>query len=81
MIIHGVVLLPLVELLFCFYNNVFCKLTTATEKIIYIEGWKTFANANEIFGFNGWSSEVKSYKEDFVCKQQIYTLARFIYVI
>lgn len=35
-------------------------------KLTYAEGWKIINLANEIFGFNGWSSSVKSMMTDFV---------------
>ncbi|KAL1916077.1 uncharacterized protein VTP21DRAFT_6081 [Calcarisporiella thermophila] len=37
-----------------------------TGKITYIEGWKTINLANEIFGFNGWSSSIIDITVDFV---------------
>lgn len=33
--------------------------------VAYIEGWKALNIANEIFGFNGWSSELVGYTLDF----------------
>ncbi|OAV88842.1 hypothetical protein PTTG_04456 [Puccinia triticina 1-1 BBBD Race 1] len=35
-------------------------------KLTYIEGWRVIALANEVFGFDGWSSETKSIEVDFV---------------
>ncbi|CAK7894625.1 DNA repair and recombination protein Rad52p [[Candida] anglica] len=35
------------------------------QKVSYIEGWKALNLANEIFGFNGWSSELISTQVDF----------------
>ncbi|CAK9440234.1 uncharacterized protein LODBEIA_P43340 [Lodderomyces beijingensis] len=35
-------------------------------KINYIEGWKALNLANEIFGFNGWSSEMISCEIDYL---------------
>jgi hypothetical protein len=35
-------------------------------KLTYIEGWRVINLANEVFGFDGWSSEVKSLEVDFV---------------
>lgn len=35
-------------------------------RLAYIEGWKAYSNANEIFGFNGWSSEIISMEVDYV---------------
>ena len=29
------------------------------QKVVYIEGWKAVGLANEIFGFNGWSHDVR----------------------
>lgn len=34
-------------------------------KLTYIEGWKVINLANEVFGFNGWSSSVVSLSTDF----------------
>ena len=36
------------------------------QKVVYIEGHKVVNLANEIFGFNGWSHEVRSCTVDFV---------------
>ncbi|RKP29619.1 recombination protein Rad52, partial [Metschnikowia bicuspidata] len=36
------------------------------QSVAYIEGWKVLNLANEIFGFNGWSSELVSVNVDFV---------------
>jgi hypothetical protein len=35
-------------------------------KLTYIEGWRVINLANEVFGFDGWSSEVKNLSVDFV---------------
>lgn len=35
-------------------------------KLTYAEGWKIINLANEVFGFNGWSSTVVSLTTDFV---------------
>lgn len=37
------------------------------SKVSYIEAHKAVELANEIFGFNGWSTAVKSLEVDFVC--------------
>lgn len=34
-------------------------------KIAYIEGWTAISLANRIFGYDGWSSEIKSINADF----------------
>ncbi|EJD52974.1 Rad52/22 double-strand break repair protein [Auricularia subglabra TFB-10046 SS5] len=34
-------------------------------KLTYIEGWKLINIANEVFGFNGWSSQIVSAQIDF----------------
>jgi DNA repair and recombination protein RAD52 len=39
-------------------------------KLIYAEGWKIINLANEVFGFNGWSSSITSLAADYVCTQQ-----------
>ncbi|PLW14357.1 hypothetical protein PCANC_20896 [Puccinia coronata f. sp. avenae] len=36
------------------------------SKLTYIEGWRVIALANEVFGYDGWSSETKSIEVDFV---------------
>ncbi|KAK1228850.1 DNA repair protein rad52 [Marasmius sp. AFHP31] len=35
-------------------------------KLIYAEGWKVINLANEVFGFNGWSSSITSLTTDFI---------------
>jgi DNA repair and recombination protein RAD52 len=35
-------------------------------KLTYVEGWKIINLANEVFGFNGWSSSVVSLTTDFM---------------
>lgn len=39
---------------------------TGGQKVSYIEGWKALNLANDIFGFNGWSSELISVLVDFL---------------
>jgi len=36
------------------------------QKLTYAEGWKIINLANEIFGFNGWSSSIVSVTTDFM---------------
>lgn len=36
------------------------------QNVSYIEGWKALNLANEIFGFNGWSSELINVQVDFL---------------
>ncbi|KAJ9063650.1 DNA repair protein rad52 [Entomophthora muscae] len=36
------------------------------SKVSYIEGWKTFQIANEIFGFNGWSTSILNTSVDYL---------------
>lgn len=36
------------------------------NSVQYLEGWKAINLANEIFGFNGWNTELKEYKVDFI---------------
>lgn len=36
-------------------------------KLTYVEGWKLINLANEVFGFNGWSSSITSLAVDYVC--------------
>lgn len=35
-------------------------------KFVYIEAWKVIELANEIFGFNGWTTETKTIDVDYV---------------
>ena len=35
-------------------------------KLTYAEGWKIINLANEVFGFNGWSSSITSLTVDYV---------------
>lgn len=39
---------------------------TGGQNVSYIEGWKALNLANDIFGFNGWSSELISVLVDFL---------------
>ncbi|CAI4894527.1 CLL_collapsed_G0040540.mRNA.1.CDS.1 [Saccharomyces cerevisiae] len=41
-----------------------------TSRIAYIEGWRVINLANQIFGYNGWSTEVKSVVIDFLDERQ-----------
>ncbi|KAI0266528.1 Rad52/22 family double-strand break repair protein-domain-containing protein [Gloeopeniophorella convolvens] len=35
-------------------------------KLTYVEGWKIIGLANEVFGYNGWSSMVTKMETDFI---------------
>ncbi|CAG8595655.1 19966_t:CDS:10 [Dentiscutata erythropus] len=35
-------------------------------KLVYVEGWKVINLANNVFGFNGWSSSIQNITIDFV---------------
>jgi len=35
-------------------------------KVHYLEAWKVINLANEIFGFNGWSSSIQNISVDYV---------------
>jgi DNA repair and recombination protein RAD52 len=35
-------------------------------KLTYVEGWRIIMLANEVFGFNGWSSSIVKLETDFV---------------
>ena len=35
-------------------------------KLTYVEGWKIIGLANEVFGYNGWSSTVTRIETDFI---------------
>ncbi|WVW83409.1 hypothetical protein I302_105428 [Kwoniella bestiolae CBS 10118] len=39
-------------------------------KLSYIEGWKVINLANEVFGFNGWSSSIVSLKTDYIDEKE-----------
>lgn len=38
------------------------------SKVAYLEGNKAIALANEVFGFNGWSSSLGQVQIDYVCR-------------
>ena len=38
------------------------------QKLTYIESWKSIEMANQIFGFNGWSSTIMSLNQE-ICEQ------------
>ncbi|SCV05641.1 LANO_0H11958g1_1 [Lachancea nothofagi CBS 11611] len=40
------------------------------SRVAYIEGWKAINLANQIFGYNGWSTEVKNITIDFMDESQ-----------
>lgn len=42
---------------------------SAQGSVAYVEGWKVLSLANEVFGFNGWSSEILHLGIDFVDSQ------------
>jgi DNA repair and recombination protein RAD52 len=39
-------------------------------KVHYLEAWKCINLANEIFGFNGWSSSIQNIAVDYVAPMQ-----------
>lgn len=41
-----------------------------SSRVAYIEGWRAINLANQIFGYNGWSTEVKSVIVDFLDERQ-----------
>ncbi|CDO92094.1 unnamed protein product [Kluyveromyces dobzhanskii CBS 2104] len=41
-----------------------------SSRVAYIEGWKAINLANQIFGYNGWSTEVKNVTIDFLDERQ-----------
>ncbi|QLQ78344.1 hypothetical protein HG537_0A05910 [Torulaspora globosa] len=41
-----------------------------SSRVAYIEGWRAINLANQIFGYNGWSTEVKSVTVDFLDERQ-----------
>lgn len=42
-----------------------------SSRVAYIEGWRAINLANQIFGYNGWSTEVKSVTVDFLDERQM----------
>ena len=40
------------------------------NQVAYIEGWRAINLANQIFGYNGWSTEVRSVTVDFLDERQ-----------
>ncbi|OBA23787.1 recombination protein Rad52 [Metschnikowia bicuspidata var. bicuspidata NRRL YB-4993] len=43
-----------------------CRPGGGGQNVSYIEGWKALNLANEIFGFNGWSSQLVSVQVDYL---------------
>ncbi len=43
-----------------------CRPAPGGQRVVYLEGWRSVAIANGIFGFNGWSSSVTGGAVDFV---------------
>ncbi|CCH60003.1 hypothetical protein TBLA_0C01900 [Henningerozyma blattae CBS 6284] len=41
-----------------------------TSRVAYIEGWRAINLANQIFGYSGWSTEVKTVTIDFLDERQ-----------
>lgn len=41
-----------------------------SSRVAYIEGWKAINLANQIFGYDGWSTEVKNVTIDFLDERQ-----------
>lgn len=41
-----------------------------SSRVAYIEGWRVINLANQIFGYDGWSTEVKSVTIDFLDERQ-----------
>jgi DNA recombination protein Rad52 len=41
------------------------------QKVAYLEGWRSVAIANQIFGYNGWSHGVTQQTIDFVDHSQV----------
>ena len=46
------------------------------QKVVYIEGWRSIALANQIFGYNGWSHSVSGQTIDFVDHNQVREAAK-----
>lgn len=49
-------------------GNEFLSIRTGygSVRLTYVEGWKIIELANNIFGFDGWSSEIRSLTEEYV---------------
>lgn len=47
-------------------NGISYRSSSGSGQVAYIEGWRAFNYANDIFGFNGWSSEILNFTTDFM---------------
>ncbi|RKP35512.1 hypothetical protein BJ085DRAFT_22655 [Dimargaris cristalligena] len=48
-------------------NELLCtRAAFGGSRLTYVEGWRVISIANQIFGFNGWSSTIKDTNVDFV---------------
>ena len=52
----------------------------AQGTVAYLEGWKAINLANEVFGFNGWSSEILNFTIDFVSLKAHWVGCNYFYV-
>lgn len=49
-----------------------CTRSGPSGRVTYIEGKTAIGIANDIFGFNGWNSEIKETTIDFVSQKNTY---------
>jgi DNA repair and recombination protein RAD52 len=47
------------------------------QKLTYMEGWKVVEFANDVFGFNGWSSSILHLSRDYVSSFSFFGSAYF----
>jgi recombination DNA repair RAD52 pathway protein len=47
-------------------------------RVAYLEGNKAIALANEVFGFNGWSSSLGQVQIDYVCSVEMGNIAEVL---
>ncbi len=59
-------MIPSVILITMIYLFPLISLIGIPEKVAYIETWKAIDKANQILGYNGWSSSVINLSQDYV---------------
>ncbi|KAJ1994838.1 DNA repair protein rad52 [Dimargaris cristalligena] len=53
-------------------NELLCtRAAFGGSRLTYVEGWRVISIANQIFGFNGWSSTIKDTNVDFAKKEAV----------
>jgi hypothetical protein len=63
---------------FSFRDIIPIKFSSLVAKYTYVESWKAIQLANQIFGFNGWSSSVVDVTPDFVRLAFFFFLLRLV---